>query len=309
MIGEDKCIIMILIMRYTNIEKADLNLLLGFQALIEERSVTRAARRMFLSQPAMSRVLDRLQEMFKDELFIRTASGYEPTKQASAVYSELNELLPRIDRLLQKTQFKPSEASDRLRIAASPYASVWLMPRLIGLLAKQAPNMQIEISSESEGFQRIEANQIDLLLSSRDVPRNLRDAPLLEEPYMCLMRMSHPLLGRRLTLHRYLTARHISGHQPLLDELLSRRGYGRDIRVKIADPFPIGMIVERTDLIATLALRTARQLEKLSKIKMVPAPLEIGTFKYSQIWHSRNDSDPAHRWLRGIIQTTYAQPA
>jgi DNA-binding transcriptional LysR family regulator len=300
---------MILIMRYTNIEKADLNLLLGFQALIEERSITRAARRMFLSQPAMSRVLDRLQDMFKDELFIRTASGYEPTKQASTVYSELNELLPRIDRLLQKTLFKPSEASDRLRIAASPYASVWLMPRLIGLLAKQAPNMQVEISSESEGFQRIEANQIDLLLSSRDVPRNLRAAPLLEEPYMCLLRMSHPLVGRRLTLHRYLTARHISGHQPLLDELLSRRGYGRDIRVKIADPFPIGLIVERTDLIATLALRTARQLEKLSKIRMVPAPLEIGTFKYSQIWHSRNDSDPAHRWLRRIIQTTYAQPA
>jgi DNA-binding transcriptional LysR family regulator len=300
---------MILSMRYTNIEKADLNLLLGFQALIEERSVTRAARRMFLSQPAMSRVLDRLQEMFKDELFIRTASGYEPTKQATAVYSELNELLPKIDRLLQKTSFQPSEASDRLRIAAGPYASVWLMPRLIGLLAKQAPNMQVDISSESEGFQRIEANQIDLLLSSRDVPRNLRAALLLEEPYMCLMRMSHPLLGRRLTLRRYLAARHISGYQPLLDELLSRRGYGRDIRVKIADPFPIGMIVERTDLIATLALRTARQLSKFSRIRMVPAPLEIGTFKYSQIWHSRNDSDPAHRWLRGIIQTTYAQPA
>ena len=299
---------MILGMRFTNIEKADLNLLLGFQALIEERSVTRAARRMFLSQPAMSRVLDRLQEMFKDELLVRTLNGYEPTKQAAVVYSELNELLPKIDRLLQKTSFQPSEANDRLRIAASPYASVWLMPRLIGSLARQAPNMQVEISSESEGFQRIEANQIDLLLSSQDVPRNLRAELLLEEPYMCLLRRAHPLLGRRLTLRRYLAARHISGHQPLLDELLSRRGYVRDIRVRIADPFPIGMLVERTDLIATLALRTARQLTKFSRIRMVPAPLEIGTFKYSQIWHSRNDSDPAHRWLRGIIQSTYAQP-
>src|ERR1700720_1134226 len=100
---------MILGMRFTNIEKADLNLLLGFQALIEERSITRAARRMFLSQPAMSRVVDRLQELLKDELFVRTAKGYEPTDRALNAYAELEAVFPKIEAVLQGSQFDPAK--------------------------------------------------------------------------------------------------------------------------------------------------------------------------------------------------------
>ena len=289
-------------MQYANIENADLNLLLGFQALMEERSVTRAARRMFLSQPAMSRVLDRLQEMFKDELLVRTVKGYEPTKRALAVYAELNGLLPRIDQLLRKTEFVAADATDRFRVAASPYASIWLIPGLIASLARRAPNVRVEVSSQVDAFARLEANQIDLILSSRVAPRGLQAAALFEERYMCLLRKNHPLGGRRLTLRRYLGARHISGHQPLLDERLQRLGYERDVRVRLADPFPVGLLVERTDLIATQALRTAYHLKRLSNITMVPAPAEVGTFKYAQIWHSRNDAEPVHRWLRSVVQ-------
>ena len=105
-----------------------------------------------------------------------------------------------------------------------------------------------------------------------------------------------------VTLRSYLAARHISGKQPLLELHLDRLGYRRDVRVKMADPFPIGAVVERTDLIATFAFRTAHQLEQLFHIRMLSAPPEIRTFKYSQIWHPRNDSDPAHRWLRSVVQ-------
>jgi DNA-binding transcriptional LysR family regulator len=294
------------LMRYANIENADLNLLLGLQALMEERSVTRAARRMFLSQPAMSRVLDRLQGMFQDELLVRTTNGYEPTKRAMAAYAELNGLLPRIEQLLRRTEFNAAEATDRLRIAASPYASVWLMPRVIALLAKRAPRVGVEVSSQVNAFDRLEANQVDLLLSSQAAPRGLRTTELFEEPYMCLLRRNHPLSGSRLTLRRYLAAPHISGHQPLLDERLQRLGYKRDVRVRLADPFSVGLLVERTDLIATQALRTAYHLQRLSKITMVAAPPQVGKFKYAQIWHSRNDTEPVHQWLRTLVQDAAA---
>ena len=304
MSSERKCIMMMPIMRYTNIEKADLNLLLGLQALLEERSITRAAQRMHLSQPAMSRVLDRLQEMFKDELIVRAAGGYEPTTRASGIYSELSSLLPRIDRLLHQNTFNPADTNHRFRIAAGPYASVWLMPRLIESVAKHAPGVHLEVTSETDGFQRLETNQIDLMLSTQDGPRNLPASALFTEPYMCLFRRDHALGKGRLTLRRYLAARHVSGQQPLLDELLKSLGHARDVRVKIADPFAIGMIVERTDLVATLAVQTARQLKDLFRLQMVCAPVEIGLFKYAQIWHPRNDSDPAHRWLRALVLST-----
>jgi len=302
MTKESKCIIMIATMRYTNIGEADLNLLSSFQALIEERNITRAARRMFLSQPAMSRVFDRLQEMFKDELLVRTDKGYEPTKRASAIYVRLNDLLPRMDELFHGTDFKPDQATDQFRIAAGPYASLWLVPRLIESLAKQAPNVRVEVSISNDAIQRLEANQTDLVLSGQEAPRNLPSSALFEEPYMWLLRMDHPLAKRRLTLRRYLAARHISGQQAILDERLNRQGYERDIRVRVVDFFPIGILVERTDLIATLALRVARQLEKVSRIRMVPAPAEVGKFRYTQVWHPRDDSSPAHRWLRKLVQ-------
>jgi DNA-binding transcriptional LysR family regulator len=257
---------------------------------------------MFLSQPAMSRVFDRLQEMFKDELLVRTDKGYEPTKRASALYLQLNDVLPRIDGLFHGADFKPAQATDQFRIAAGPYASLWLVPRLIQSLARQAPNIRVEISISNNATQRLEANQIDLILSGQEAPRNLPSSALFEEPYMCLLRMDHPLAKRRLTLRRYLAARHISGQQAILDERLNRQGYERDIRVRVVDFFPIGILVERTDLIATLALRVARQLEKVSRIRMVPAPPEVGRFRYTQVWHSRDDTNPAHRWLRKVVQ-------
>jgi DNA-binding transcriptional LysR family regulator len=290
-------------MRYTHISKADLNLLVSFQALIEERSITRAARRMFLSQPAMSRVFDRLQELLKDELLVRTETGYKPTKRASLAYVELTQLLPRIEQLLQQTEFNPADAVERFRIAATPYASVWLVPRLVESLVQLAPNIQLDISRAHDGFQQLETNEIDLLLSTFDVPRTLRSSLLFQEPWVCLVRKNHPIGKGRLTLQKYLAAQHVSGQQALFEQNLGRLNHQRNVRARMADFFPIGVIVERTDLIATLALRTAQQLAKITNTRIVAAPVEVGNFTYSQAWHPRNDSDASHKWLRELVRS------
>lgn len=289
-------------MRYTHTGKADLNLLLTFQVLIEERSITRAARRMFLSQPAMSRAFDRLQEMLKDELLVRTSKGYEPTKRAALAYRELNQLLPRVEQLLQGTEFKPARATDVFRVAAGPYASVWLVPSMVESITRQAPHTELEVGSEERGFVRLESNEVDLVLTGFEVPPSLRSSILVQEPWVCLVRANHPLAKGRLTWERYLSAGHVSGQQTLLEQNLKRLGRRRAVRVSMIDFFPIGVVVERTDLVATLALRTALKLVKITKTKIVQPAFDLGTFSYSQAWHPRNDSDPSHKWLRDVMQ-------
>src|ERR1035437_1555185 len=133
-------------MRYTHIRQSDLNLLVILQSLVEERSVTRAAHQLFLSQPATSRALDRLQHLFKDELLVRTPHGYEPTHRASHVYAELERLLPRIEGLLRSAEFNPAEATDSFRMAATDHGVSVLIPLIMEAMAQTAPGIQVEVS-------------------------------------------------------------------------------------------------------------------------------------------------------------------
>src|SRR5262245_43893665 len=133
-------------MKYWHDKDSNLNLLICLQALIEERSVTRAGRRMLLGQPAMSRVLDRLQKMFKDELLVRTPTGYEPTHRALEIYADLGELLPRIERLMRGNKFKPAEATATFRVAMTDYGAMVILPSLVNVVSRVAPRIQLEIS-------------------------------------------------------------------------------------------------------------------------------------------------------------------
>lgn len=126
-------------MRSTHIRNVDLGLLASLQALIEERSVSRAAERMFLSQPAMSRAFDRLQALFGDELLVRTRQGYEPTHRALHLYAELEQLMPRLNGVLRGDTFHPGSATDTFKIAATDYAASVLLPAFVARAAKNAP--------------------------------------------------------------------------------------------------------------------------------------------------------------------------
>src|SRR5882672_7688666 len=138
-------------MRYMHIRGVDLGLLATLQALIEERSISRAAERMFLSQPAMSRAFDRLQDMFGDELLVRTKQGYVPTHRALHLYAELEHILPRLDGLLRSDQFQPATASDNFRIAATDFAVSVLFPEFMARLTKMAPRVSLDIHPIDDG--------------------------------------------------------------------------------------------------------------------------------------------------------------
>src|SRR5713226_7430322 len=175
------------------LKDCDLNLLVGLQALIEERSITRAGSRLSLTQPAMSRVFDRLQQMFGDELLVRTRRGYEPTHRALEIYAELRQLVPRIENLLRRDEFKPAEATGVFRIGATDYAALVVLPGLTRALVKPAPKLRIEVSPPDDPLEKLSANTLDLTLGVAEPPQPYHSEPIFEDKIVCLVRLGHPL--------------------------------------------------------------------------------------------------------------------
>ena len=300
-------------MRYTHIHRSNLNLLASFQVLIEERSVTRAANRVFLSQPAMSRVLDKLQGMFNDKLLIRTRKGLEPTRRALQIYAQLEQTLPAIETVLQGEKFDPSKSSDYFKIALSDNVTFTLLPALMKAIARQAPGIRIQIVPlDDTSFRKLETNALDLVISVQDAPSTLHNETIYRDKYICVIRMGHPLGKRPLTAKRYLQLEHLviysaCAQHSLIERALTKLDYKRNARLTIPFFAAAGPIIESTDLAATLPSRLAQPLMAESKIRCVPLLIKLPDFRYIQVWHSRNHEDPAHMWLRQLVRSVSAE--
>jgi DNA-binding transcriptional LysR family regulator len=314
-------------MSYDHLRQADLNLLVTFCALMEERTISGAARRLLLTQSAMSRAFDRLQAMFKDELLVSTPHGYHPTQRALDIYSELQRMFPKLANMLGDYKFDPAKATGVFTIETSDWGATVLLPGLICMLNKRAPGIQIDVVPRRIGFDRLEAHEVDLVLGPGDSlsqfdSATLRSELVLKDRLVCLMRSGHPLAKGRLTLKDYANAQHIvispmqgRGHrrisflterQPRVAEALKR--LGRKPQAKVGFPYflPLGLIVGNSDLIVTLPLHMARCLET-SRTRIVRGPSELGVATYHQVWHSRNDITPVHVWIRELLRSLARQ--
>src|ERR1700730_2987539 len=297
-------------MRYTHVQRSDLNLLTKLQVLIEERRITASAERVFLSQPAMTRILDRLQEMFGDELLIRTRRGYEPTHRALRIYAELDGLLPRLEGLLQVAAFDPSKIIDTFKIAATDYAAIVILPSLVARLAKLAPNIGLEIVPwDDTVFQQLEANTLDLALWGNVAPSALRRQVIFHEKLVCLVRKNHPVGKKALTLKRYASYPHAAvtltvKTQAFIDQVLREQGLGRKVRLVIPYFSVAKWTLEHSDMILTLPQRLAKRLASVSHTRVLPLPPEVSKlaeFDYLLVWHPRLDIDAAHQWVRRMF--------
>jgi DNA-binding transcriptional LysR family regulator len=289
------------------VRKVDLGLLTTLQALIEERSITRAAERMHLSQPAMSRAFDRLQELFNDELLVRTRQGYEPTLRALHLYAEIERLLPSLEGLLRGDDFDPATATDTFRIAATDYATSVVFPSFMARLKTHAPHVAIEVFPFTETvFRRLETNALDLALWVNNAPNELRSQVLFHDRFMCLVRTGHPIGKDKLTLERYLSYPHASvtlaeGRQGIIDEVLDEKGLQRRVQLKIPYFASAAWTIEHSDMVLTVPKRLASRLAKIARVRLIAPPIELVEFRYIQVWHPRMDSDLAHQWLRRMF--------
>jgi len=297
----------------SNLRNFDLNLLLVFDVLMQERNVTRAAERMFVTQSAMSHTLHRLRQQLDDPLLVKTPSGMQPTDRALALVEPVRRLLLEMDRLLEPPQaFDPATSQRRFTIAATDYMEFLLLPELGRLFEQIAPGVDIHVKRTESAFPMtpLENGSLDVVLGFSSVlepPAQLNCEHLFVDLMACVVRAGHPKIRHSPTLEDYLAATHMlisrTGSQVgMIDEKLAELGLERRINLIVPHFLSAPLIVAETDMILSLPYRLAAQFRKLVALNILPVPLELPNYDLAMIWHPLREKDPAHGWLREQIK-------
>jgi DNA-binding transcriptional LysR family regulator len=305
-----KQMIVIHVITAMNITGVNLNLLVSFDALMTERHVTRAARRMGLTQSAMSNALAQLRGVFDDPLLVRGPRGMAPTDRALQLIGPIREGLSHLEAaLVSSGGFDPTTSERTFVVAASDYVEYVLLPPLLARLGEQAPRVSVEV--RPWGLHQVpdglKDGAMDLMIGYyNEVPRGHHQALLFEESYVCIARKGHPRVGPRLTLKRYLELSHVlvsqtGGSPGSVDRALAKLGKSRTVGLRVSHFLMVPMVVARTDMIAALSRRVAEPFAELLPLLLVEPPLPLPKGMVGQVWHNRTDQDPAHAWFRRLI--------
>jgi len=295
-----------------NIAAADLNLLVAFDALLEERSVTRAARRIGLSQPAMSAALGRLRAMLEDPLFQRTGRGVEPTPRALELAVPVRAGLAQLRRALEgDSAFEPGSSERTFRLAMTDYAEWLLLGPLMAALGREAPGVQLQVRrldrlfAVPEGELRTGAGDlaIGFFPDARTLQEGTIEETLFEEWNVVIARKGR---GGRMSLDAFAASRHaaiIYRPEPwgLIDQELAARGKRRKLRLAAPHFLTVLEAVAESDLIAVVPERLARRYRKALRLEVMPVPFPMPAFHTRMAWHQQAGDDPAQRWLRGQV--------
>ncbi len=296
-------------MREVHLRNVDLNLLHALHALLEERHVTRAGERCFLSQPAMSRALERLREMFGDLLLVRSGRAYQRTVRGERVLRELESLMPRLQAMVRGEDFDPALSQERFRVAMTDHASMVLMPPLMERMRTAASNVRVDACAWHDGvYQDTAAGRIDTALSAEAPPRVLETEVLYEEDFVCLVGPAQRIRARRFTLKQYVDLPHAlvetwERQQTPVDRPLAELGLKRRAVLRIPFFVPTILTIARTDLILTLPRRLAKILAPIADVRVVEPPHQIKGFSYFMAWHPRLTAESSHAWFREQLRT------
>ncbi|NVK17469.1 MAG: LysR family transcriptional regulator [Methylocystaceae bacterium] len=300
-------------MHQTNINNLDLNLLVALEALLETSSVSRAAEQVNLSQPAMSRALERLRHMLKDPLLVRSGRGMVLTPRGVALRLPLQEALSRVRGVLAPNEFIPAQSTEHFRIMGMDYFSHVMMPKVLEQIYTQAPNVSVSLENVSQsGIEALKAGEIDLGIGVvEDGPdlSNCFHQALFDDNFICVMRQHHPLSKGPMSLSTFCS----SGHALLsitgkgtgeIDRRLADLGEKRLIQLRLPHFLAIPSVISHTDLLVTIPRKLGRLFEGESLyICELPEELRRADFTISQIWHERFQHDPARKWLRSILKS------
>jgi len=284
----------------------DLNLFVVFDAIYDERNLTRAARVLFVTQPAVSNALKRLRQVFGDPLFVRTPHGVTPTPVADSISNSVKEALNLLNLSLTEGQvFNPGTSEKSFRFSVHDYGEAMLIPRLMEQLADIAPGISIECYPVERGDleNELASGSIDFAL---DVPLfstpQLCRQQLSTERYVCMVRPGHPVTGASLTLDRYLNLEHIHvssrrhgvGHVDMALEMLGRK---RNIKLRMKNYMAGPLVVASTDLALTLPSILASMYE----MELFEMPFNVETLNQYLYWHKSADQDQASIWMRNLL--------
>ncbi|MGQ0652697.1 MAG: LysR family transcriptional regulator [Betaproteobacteria bacterium] len=288
-----------------NVQDLDLNLLRVFDAVLRDRTVTAAAARLGLTQPAVSNALARLRRLLGDPLFVRTPAGMDATPYARGVAEPVRQALALLDAALARGPgFDPASAARAFRFYMSDLGQVEFLPPLVERVQRAAPGVRLEaVALDLEHIaDALGRGALDLAVGFLPgLAAPIARRPLFRDPYLCLMRADHPI--GRLTKKSFLEASHAlvtyrgGGHR-VIEEALERAGVARSIALRVPHFTVVPMVLERTDLILTLPARVARLYERRGRFKALPPPVPIPAAEVALHWHPRFEGDPGNRWLR-----------
>lgn len=290
----------------------DLNLLPIFVALLEERSVTRAADRLGMTQSALSNALTRLRTTLQDPLFIRERYGMRPTPKAEALAPALTSALAALDTVVLGQQaFDPSRADQLITIAPNSYVEFVFVPALAARLRELAPGMRLRTLPFGADLAAtgVTSGTTALVLGRiTDAPDNLVVQHIADDGLACVVRADHPTAGKKkVTKAQYERMKHVNllpagGRlRAGLFQALERGGLKRDVAVTVTHFMSIPEIVAATDYCATLPKLICRRLASDARLKVLQTPVDLGTFPMQMAWHVRHRHDPVHVWLRGVV--------
>ena len=196
-----------------NIKNFDLNLLLVFRTVFEEKNVTKASKKLGITQPAMSNALNRLRYLVKDELFIRGPRGMRPTQRAMDLSLPITNALNNLELALSSLNFTPETTKKLYRISITDDVAPLILPNLINFLEKKSPNSSLRIRSEqgNEALKLLDSNELDFAVGRFEIiPSRFGSIDLFTEKYVCIMRKDHPLANdEKLSIEQYLSAKHL----------------------------------------------------------------------------------------------------
>lgn len=293
----------------------NLNTLVALDALLTECNVTRAARRIRITQPAMSQNLARLRELFEDPLLVRKGRAMIRTPRAEAMMQPLSEALRAVDRAVQLGMgFEPATSSRVFQVAMTDLHLTTILPQMLRTLGETAPEVRVQAEAMSmTGFsERIASGEIDLAVGFllRET-ENVATETLLVDEFVCLVRRGHPLARKkRVALEEFKKHRHVAntpvGYVPQAMAGPSR-GLGTASRIRASLPYLLGVpaMVRHTDLVATVPRRLLGAPIDLADVVVLEPPDEMPGVVHSMWWHPRFDRDPAHQWLRGLVRAAF----
>ena len=290
------------------LDSFDLNLLVAFDVLLEERSVTRAARRLNVTQPAMSASLRRLREAFQDEILVQHGKSMLPTPHATELAPRVADAIRQLRTIIAaSTAFDPATSQRRFRIEASDYITTVLVVPLLAILASEAPGMRLDLSLPDEGTsERMVGGDIDLLLTPEqflgtDHPREL----LFEERHVVVGWAGNPVMLRPMTESDFLESGHVAvqigGRDTFIESVLQDMGLRRRIEVTAPSFIQAPWLLPGTDRLALMHERLARIVAPRLSLTIAEPPIPIPVMREMMQFHAARESDAAVRWLRAKL--------
>ena len=301
-----------------NFRTLDLNLLRVFDAVMAEGSLTRAAERLAMTQPAASHALKRLHVAVGEELFHRTAFGMRPTARAELLWPQVRAALAQLQTALSPRSFDPTADAATFNIAMADATAAMLLPGVISAIegARALANIRVLPLTTRDPRRLVEEADADLAIGyfpnaiaaivAQGGEATLRHRQLYATEYVCVMRRDHPLADQALTLDAFVAAHHLlvtfSGRaHGFVDEALAALGRQRRVVLTVNQFATAGSVVARSDLLTVLPRQFLPATGVEHRLVQKPLPLALASVNVEMMWHLRKDDDPAHRWLREVV--------